>query len=235
MWQVELWSMFSNNYLFTFWPADQYAGLSYQPGLVVFNSEIHLFIPAARAQVQAQACFQAVMLMQMQMATGVKQPLQIIRRKCWNTSFVCSWQIRNLQSILYWTRSFTWFILHQFHVPSSFFFWCLVQSGLFFFLKLPFFCYSSTALAGGYSCVTLTLTKIGLSFYLDKSCANSATEARYFWYRLVIAWRLLVRVNLVMLVLPWSWAVHTFHIITVCQRLHMRGWPCFDVIQTKLN
>jgi hypothetical protein len=25
-------------------------------------------------------------------------------------------------------------------------------------LKLPFFCYSSTALAGGYSCVTLTLT-----------------------------------------------------------------------------
>ena len=25
-------------------------------------------------------------------------------------------------------------------------------------MKLPFFCYSSTALAGGYSCVTLTLT-----------------------------------------------------------------------------
>jgi len=41
---------------------------------------------------------------------------------------------------------------------SSFFFWCLVQSGLFLFLKLAFLCYSSTALAGGYSCVTLTLT-----------------------------------------------------------------------------
>jgi len=39
---------------------------------------------------------------------------------------------------------------------SSFFFWCLVQSGLFLFLKLAFLCYSSTALAGGYSCVTLT-------------------------------------------------------------------------------
>ena len=40
-----------------------------------------------------------------------------------------------------------------------FFFWCLVQSGLLLFLKLPFFfCYSSTALAGGYSFVTLTLT-----------------------------------------------------------------------------
>jgi hypothetical protein len=43
-------------------------------------------------------------------------------------------------------------------VISSFFFWCLVQSGLFLFLKLAFLCYSSTALAGGYSCVTLTLT-----------------------------------------------------------------------------
>ena len=28
---------------------------------------------------------------------------------------------------------------HQFHVPSSFFFWCLVQSGLFLFLKLVFY------------------------------------------------------------------------------------------------
>ena len=45
------------------------------------------------------------------------------------------------------------FYIHQFHVPSSFFFWCLVQSGLFLFLKLAFLCYSSTALAGGYSCV----------------------------------------------------------------------------------
>ena len=48
------------------------------------------------------------------------------------------------------------FDIHLFHVYSSFFFWCLVQSGLFLFLKLAFLCYSSTALAGGYSCVTLT-------------------------------------------------------------------------------
>ena len=31
------------------------------------------------------------------------------------------------------------FYIHQFHVPSSFFFWCLVQSGLFLFLKLAFY------------------------------------------------------------------------------------------------
>ena len=55
------------------------------------------------------------------------------------------------------------FYIHQFHVPSSFFFWCLVQSGLFLFLKLAFFCYSSTALAGGYSCVTLTLTPLSVN------------------------------------------------------------------------
>ena len=50
------------------------------------------------------------------------------------------------------------FFIHLFHVYSSFFSWCLVESGLFLFLKLAFLCYSSTALAGGYSCVTLTLT-----------------------------------------------------------------------------
>ena len=49
------------------------------------------------------------------------------------------------------------FFLHLFHVYSSFFFWCLVQSGLFLFLKLAFLCYSSTALAGRYSCVTLII------------------------------------------------------------------------------
>jgi hypothetical protein len=49
-------------------------------------------------------------------------------------------------------------VLFLFTLYSSFFFWCLVQSGLFLFLKLAFLCYSSTALAGGYSCVTLTLT-----------------------------------------------------------------------------
>ena len=29
--------------------------------------------------------------------------------------------------------------IHQSHVPSTFFFWCLVQSGLFLFLKLAFY------------------------------------------------------------------------------------------------
>ena len=47
-------------------------------------------------------------------------------------------------------------LLFLYSLYSSFFFWCLVQSGLFLFLKLAFLCYSSTALAGGYSCVTLT-------------------------------------------------------------------------------
>jgi hypothetical protein len=77
--------------------------------------------------------------------------------------------------------------LHQFHVPSSFFFWCLVQSGLFLFLKLPFFCYSSTALAGGYSCVTLTPYPLhhkdsfrylaGMVFYRTLNMAKSADYA----------------------------------------------------------
>jgi len=49
-------------------------------------------------------------------------------------------------------------LLFLYSLYSSFFFWCLVQSGLLLFLKLAFLCYSSTALAGGYSCVTLTLT-----------------------------------------------------------------------------
>ena len=52
------------------------------------------------------------------------------------------------------------FVLFADTLYSSFFFWCLVQSGLFLFLKLAFLCYSSTALVGGYSCVTLTLTLI---------------------------------------------------------------------------
>ena len=66
------------------------------------------------------------------------------------------------------------FYIHQFHVPSSFFFWCLVQSGLFLFLKLAFLCYSSTALAGGYSCVTLTLTlkELGLGSQRLKNLAS---------------------------------------------------------------
>jgi len=56
------------------------------------------------------------------------------------------------------SRFFNTNVLFLYTLYSSFFFWCLVQSGLFLFLKLAFLSYSSTALAGGYSCVTLTLT-----------------------------------------------------------------------------
>ena len=56
------------------------------------------------------------------------------------------------------SRFFNTNVLFLYTLYSSFFFWCLVQSGLFLFLKLAFLCYSSTALVGGYSCVTLTLT-----------------------------------------------------------------------------
>jgi len=56
------------------------------------------------------------------------------------------------------SRFFNTNVFFLYTLYSSFFFWCLVQSGLFLFLKLAFLCYSSTALAGGYSCVTLTLT-----------------------------------------------------------------------------
>ena len=56
------------------------------------------------------------------------------------------------------SRFFNTNVLFLYTLYSSFFFWCLVQSGLFLFLKLACLCYSSTALAGGYSCVTLTLT-----------------------------------------------------------------------------
>ena len=56
------------------------------------------------------------------------------------------------------SRFFNTNVLFLYSLYSSFFFWCLVQSGLFLFLKLAFLCYSSTALAGRYSCVTLTLT-----------------------------------------------------------------------------
>ena len=61
------------------------------------------------------------------------------------------------------SRFFNTTVLFLYTLYSSFYFWCLVQSGLFLFLKLAFLCYSSTALAGGYSCVTLTLTLTLLS------------------------------------------------------------------------
>jgi hypothetical protein len=94
-------------------------------------------------------------------------------------AWLCLWfcWCLSLQHLLWW---FCWidggrlhslslftflFIIHLFHVYSSFFFWCLVQSGLFLFLKLAFLCYSSTALAGGYSCVTLTLTLTALIYW----------------------------------------------------------------------
>ena len=64
------------------------------------------------------------------------------------------------------------FFIHQFHVPSSFCFWCLVQSGLSL-LEAGFLCYSSTALAGGYSCVTLTL----VDFVSPANCHQPETRA----------------------------------------------------------
>ena len=65
-------------------------------------------------------------------------------------------------------RFFNTNVLFLYSLYSSFFFWCLVQSGLFLFLKLAFLCYSSTALAGGYSCVTLTLTLTRVIQYYHK-------------------------------------------------------------------
>jgi len=82
---------------------------------------------------------------------------------------VYSCRIQNKHSLSLFTFLF---FIHLFHVYPSFFFWCLVQSGLFLFLKLAFLCYSSTALAGGYSCVTLTLTLI-----LRQTCGASAYDA----------------------------------------------------------
>ena len=79
---------------------------------------------------------------------------QLFSRSPWCFLFAL---IQNKHSLSLFTFLF---IIHLFHVYSSFFFWCLVQSGLFLFLKLAFLCYSSTALAGGYSCVTLTLTLV---------------------------------------------------------------------------
>jgi len=73
------------------------------------------------------------------------------------------------------------FFLHLFHVYSSFFFWCLVQSGLFLFLKLAFLCYSSTALAGGYSCVTLTLTLSRNTKYIFKILSSSLVDWHFCW------------------------------------------------------
>jgi len=76
----------------------------------------------------------------------------------------CTNFLRHINSFLlvlldaFSSRFFNTSVLFLFTLYSSFFFWCLVQSGLFLFLKLAFLCYSSTALAGGYSCVTLTLT-----------------------------------------------------------------------------
>ena len=72
------------------------------------------------------------------------------------------------------------FYIHLFHVYSSFFFWCLVQSGLLLFLKLAFLCYSSTALAGGYSCVTLTLTLTLLFFNITQKFTNLLVQLSIF-------------------------------------------------------
>ena len=68
------------------------------------------------------------------------------------------------------------FYLHQFHVPSSFFFRCFVQSGLFLFLKLAFLCYSSIALAGGYSCVTPLCWTVRMIIWLDFAHSNSLSS-----------------------------------------------------------
>jgi len=71
------------------------------------------------------------------------------------------------------SRFFNTNVLFLYTLYSSFFFWCLVQSGLFLFLKLAFLCYSSTALAGGYSCVTLTLTLSLYTFHLFRVSSSS--------------------------------------------------------------
>jgi len=73
-------------------------------------------------------------------------------------------------------RFFNTNVLFLYSLYSSFFFWCLVQSGLFLFLKLAFLCYSSTALAGGYSCVTLTLTLTLQALNLFLTCHHSITD-----------------------------------------------------------
>jgi len=70
------------------------------------------------------------------------------------------------------SRFFNTNVLFLYTLYSSFFFWCLVQSGLFLFLKLAFLCYSSTALAGGYSCVTLTLTLSAVQPFLLQQVNN---------------------------------------------------------------
>ena len=73
------------------------------------------------------------------------------------------------------SRFFNTNVLFLYTLYSSFFFWCLVQSVLFLFLKLAFLCYSSTALAGGYSCVTLTLT---LCFLAKRTEARTVKKSK---------------------------------------------------------
>jgi len=87
----------------------------------------------------------------------------------------CTNFLRHINSFLlvlldaFSSRFFNTNVLFLYTLYSSFFLWCLVQSGLFLFLKLAFLCYSSTALAGGYSCVTLTLTLGAKSFGITLS------------------------------------------------------------------